>query len=102
MDHTRPFFCAFSLPCSGPHCLTRESAQVSVKHLENVRLNPPSTRPGIIGSVERKNKIYDVWAHRRDHPAHQSENAHVPGEEMGSLSVLLPRSEKGGKLYQGA
>ena len=66
-----------------------------------MRLSELSPRPGIVGSVERKHVTYNVWTYRRDEEL-SDEHPALPGEELSTLSVLLPRSKKGGKLYQSA
>ncbi|KAI0027386.1 hypothetical protein K488DRAFT_23713, partial [Vararia minispora EC-137] len=81
--------------------IVRAPTSLKPKHFHNLRLSVPSSRPGIVGSVERKNATYDVWACKRDGVL-SGEHSSIPGEELSTLSVLLPRSKKGGRLYQTA
>ncbi|EMD34327.1 hypothetical protein CERSUDRAFT_107531 [Gelatoporia subvermispora B] len=76
--------------------LIRVPEGVKTKQLQGVKLElPPSTSKGIrVGSVERRHNTYGVWSLGED----QAET--VGGEEIKSLTCLLPRKQKGGKLYQ--
>ena len=72
-------------------------SQLKPKHLQNVKFDPPSSsKTSRIGNMDRKHASYDVWS-LGDTPSE-----HVGGEELKRLSCLLPRKNKGGKLYQGA
>ncbi|KAI0294280.1 hypothetical protein B0F90DRAFT_1757920 [Multifurca ochricompacta] len=80
--------------------------RVKAKNLHGVKILP---KTGLVGELSRKNTAYDTWAINpsHDHNASASANgdqsidaeAPVGAEELDSLSVLLPRKRKGGKLF---
>jgi len=65
------------------------------KYLEGIKLeSPSSSKTSRIGGIDRKHASYDIWS------LGDSASDHVGGEELKRLSCLLPRKDKGGKLYQ--
>ena len=79
--------------------------QVKLKHLDNVRISTPlSSRTDKVGSVTRKqHTAYDIWAiDPRTSESEDTEHGYVGiGEELRTISVLLPRAKRSGKLYLG-
>lgn len=89
--------------------LVRAPTAVKAKNLHGVQVLPPSSVAGRVGDLLRKTTAYDIWSlwppsfrqssgssggDHRDPP-----HLHVGAEELNSLSVLLPRKRKGGKLF---
>lgn len=76
-----------------------DQMQVKPQYLENLQIQMPmSSRPSqstCVGTVKRKLTTFDIWSVGNDNE--QS----VGGEEMKSLSCLLPRKKMKGKLYPG-
>ncbi|EIN07967.1 hypothetical protein PUNSTDRAFT_104136 [Punctularia strigosozonata HHB-11173 SS5] len=76
--------------------LVRVPERVKPSHLESLQLDDPSSsRTGIIGSLKRKSAAYEVWSLGQG----TGDSLAIGGEELKSLSCLLPRKRKGGKLY---
>jgi hypothetical protein len=81
-----------------PHEPVIYGMQVKPAHLDSLQLDEPSSsRAGIIGSLKRKNNTYNVWSLGQE----SDDNLGVGGEEIKSLSCLLPRKKKDGKLFLG-
>jgi hypothetical protein len=77
-----------------------KECQLKPKQLQNTRIAaPPRSGSTIVGAVENKDTIYDVWISSRD--SLLDEDSASPGEELSTLSVLLPRTKKNGRLFQG-
>ncbi|KAF8801410.1 hypothetical protein BYT27DRAFT_7198187 [Phlegmacium glaucopus] len=81
-------------------CLIRIPDSVKPKYLENVQLHMPisssSSTPSqnaCVGILKRKHTTFDIWAVGNDG------EQPIGGEELKSLSCLLPRKKKKGKLY---
>jgi hypothetical protein len=79
---------------------------VKLKHLDNVHISaPPSSRTGKVGSLTRKHHAsYDIWAidpRTGESEATEHDHSRIGGEELRTISVLLPRAKKNGKLYLG-
>ena len=55
---------------------------------------PSSSKSGRIGELTRKHATYDIWSIGDD-------DTPVGGEEIKSISCLLPRKSKKGRLYPG-
>ncbi|KAI0317480.1 hypothetical protein OF83DRAFT_1041289, partial [Amylostereum chailletii] len=83
--------------------LVRVPANVKPKHLENVRIALPASSRATtrVGLVPRAQMTFDVWASIRGREADggDDEGTGGGGDELSTLSVLLPREKKGGKLY---
>ncbi|KAI0296850.1 hypothetical protein BC826DRAFT_907982, partial [Russula brevipes] len=73
--------------------LVRAPTAVKAKGLQGLEI---SSRIGLVGDLMRKSTAYDLWALE---PRVTAVHVGVSAEELGSLSVLLPRKRKGGKLY---
>ncbi|KAG9010223.1 hypothetical protein FRB90_007971, partial [Tulasnella sp. 427] len=79
----------------------RVPLSIKTKHLENltIQLPPSSSSAQTVGSINRKDKHYDVrLLPSNTAPAHPDTSATEAGgrgeaEELGSLSVLLPRAK---------
>ncbi|KAI0792687.1 hypothetical protein C8Q75DRAFT_713833 [Abortiporus biennis] len=86
---------------------------IKPKYLENIKFDIPSStstqKKSIkVGQIDRKHTSYDVWslppsANDEDesmeaHPEEEQDEV-IGGDEMKTLSCLLPRSKKGGKLF---
>ncbi|KAF7777857.1 hypothetical protein Agabi119p4_3929 [Agaricus bisporus var. burnettii] len=92
----------------------RVPESIKPKHLEGLSfdLDEPTSSPSrrkkrttaLIGSLKRKHNSYDIWSLGDDHDEDQGEKTTEPtsligGDELKSLSCLLPRNTKNGKLY---
>ncbi|KAJ3570327.1 hypothetical protein NP233_g4478 [Leucocoprinus birnbaumii] len=76
---------------------------VKPKHLEGLSLDLSGTS-GVtnqIGSLKRKHTTYDIWSlgEAADEDKLVDASTIVGGEEIKSISCLLPRKSKKGKLY---
>ncbi|KAH9914455.1 uncharacterized protein B0H18DRAFT_1045048 [Fomitopsis serialis] len=75
--------------------LIRVPQGLKAKHLQGIKFESPSaSKTSRIGGIDRKHASYDIWS------LGDSVSDHVGGEELKRLSCLLPRKDKGGKLYQ--
>ncbi|KAF5318128.1 hypothetical protein D9619_012194 [Psilocybe cf. subviscida] len=75
-------------------CLIRIPDSIKPKVLDNLKVEIPATsRSARIGTIPRKHTTFDVWAVGND------DAQPIGGEEIKSLSCLLPRKSKKGKLY---
>ncbi|EPQ50615.1 hypothetical protein GLOTRDRAFT_118288 [Gloeophyllum trabeum ATCC 11539] len=74
---------------------------LKTKYLEGVEIEslPSMSRSARIGSIDRKHTSYDIWSIGEEDDE-EKPDVLILGEEMRGLSCLLPRSKKGGKLYQ--
>ncbi|KAA1477668.1 hypothetical protein DENSPDRAFT_752382, partial [Dentipellis sp. KUC8613] len=79
--------------------LIRVPADIKPKHLAGLQLDAPRAgRSGIVGSLARKERTYDVWA--SDPRGSAGEHGHAGvGEELATTAVLVPRTGKGGQLF---
>ncbi|KIM49608.1 hypothetical protein M413DRAFT_438785 [Hebeloma cylindrosporum] len=74
--------------------LIRVPESVKPKHLEGISIDiPSSSKSARIGTIQRKRTTFDIWSVGDD------QTHLVGGEELKSLSCLLPRKSKKGKLY---
>ncbi|KAG1749548.1 hypothetical protein EDB19DRAFT_147213 [Suillus lakei] len=76
--------------------LIRVPDSVKPKYLDGLEIDVPSSsssRSGQIGSLSRKNAVYDIWSMGDD------DTDFAGAEELRGLSCLLPRRKKSGKLY---
>ncbi|PPQ82373.1 hypothetical protein CVT25_008334 [Psilocybe cyanescens] len=74
--------------------LIRVPESVKPKYLENLKVDvPSSSASSCIGTLKRKHTAFDIWSVGDD------DSQPVGGEEIKSLTCLLPRSSKKGKLY---
>ncbi|KAI0737980.1 hypothetical protein C8Q80DRAFT_1125075 [Daedaleopsis nitida] len=65
------------------------------KYLEDIKIEAASSHKTTrVGSINRKTTTYDVWSLGDD------DTEAVGGDELRSVSCLLPRRRKAGKLYQ--
>ncbi|KAF8162749.1 hypothetical protein B0H34DRAFT_692810 [Crassisporium funariophilum] len=75
-------------------CLIRVPDSVKPKYLENIKVDfASSSRSKIVGTLKRKVVTFDIWSVGDD------DSQPVGGEELKSLSCLLPRKSKKGGLY---
>ncbi|KAF9480892.1 hypothetical protein BDN70DRAFT_856166 [Pholiota conissans] len=75
--------------------LIRVPDSVKPKYLENIKVDiPSSSKSARIGTLTRKHMSYDIWSVGDD-----ADNLPTGGEEIKSLSCLLPRKGKKGALY---
>ncbi|KAH9483606.1 hypothetical protein JR316_0003076 [Psilocybe cubensis] len=75
--------------------LIRVPDSVKPKHLENLTVDVPSSSTSTcIGTLKRKHTAFDIWS-----VGDNGDNIPIGGEEIKSISCLLPRSSKKGKLY---
>ncbi|KAK2460684.1 hypothetical protein APHAL10511_007154 [Amanita phalloides] len=72
--------------------LIRMPNNLSVKHLDSVSLSLSSSRPGRVGELTRKQTTYDIWSCDASHP--DKVDGDMYGEEMNSITCLLPRKSK--------
>ncbi|KAF6758224.1 hypothetical protein DFP72DRAFT_888419 [Ephemerocybe angulata] len=69
---------------------------VKAKYLEGAKIaDVSSTKSMKVGTVKRKHATFDVWSVGSE----RADDSPVAGEEIRSLSCLLPRKKKKGKLY---
>ncbi|KAF8955562.1 hypothetical protein BDZ97DRAFT_1856886 [Flammula alnicola] len=74
--------------------LIRVPESVKPKYLENLKVEvPSSSKSACIGTIKRKHTTFDIWSVGND------DSQPIGGEEIKSLSCLLPRKSKKGKLY---
>ncbi|RDB19192.1 hypothetical protein Hypma_013644 [Hypsizygus marmoreus] len=74
--------------------LIRVPDSVKPKYLENTKIEvPPSKKSMRTGTLGRKHATFDIWTVGED------DDQDLGGEEIRSLSCLLPRKSKKGKLY---
>ncbi|KAI0373188.1 hypothetical protein BV20DRAFT_962986 [Pilatotrama ljubarskyi] len=76
--------------------VVRIPAGLKLKYLDGAKLDSSSSaaKTARVASIDRKSTTYDVWNLGKD------EADTIGGEELRGVSVLLPRSKHGGKLYQ--
>lgn len=77
-------------------------SQVKPKNLDNLKLTLPpsaSTSSMRVGTLSKKNAAYDIWSVRDEA---SDETTVAGGDEVLGLSCLVPRKNKGGKLFTGA
>jgi hypothetical protein len=89
------------VPCSRSLYLTARSFrfQIKPKHLENLSLETEEhSKTTRVGTLKRKHAAYDVWSVGN---GDENDDNFVGGEEMKSLSCLLPRKKKGNHLRIG-
>ncbi|KAI0648400.1 hypothetical protein C8Q79DRAFT_955302 [Trametes meyenii] len=69
---------------------------LKTKYLQDAKLELSSSPSNTFraGSIDRKTTTFDVWNLGED------EADTIGGEELRGVSALLPRSKKGGQLYQ--
>ncbi|KAI6017438.1 hypothetical protein EDC04DRAFT_3144368 [Pisolithus marmoratus] len=73
--------------------LIRIPDSIKANHLDGLEIDQPvSPRTARVGSLTRKNAAYDIWS------AGDDETDLIGGEELRSLSCLLPRKKRKGKL----
>ncbi|CAA7260898.1 unnamed protein product [Cyclocybe aegerita] len=74
--------------------LIRVPEGIKPKHLANLEVDvPSSSKSSCIGTLQRKHAAFDFWSVGDD------DSQPTGGEEIKSLSCLLPRKSKKGKLY---
>ncbi|KAF9533677.1 hypothetical protein CPB83DRAFT_757527 [Crepidotus variabilis] len=81
-------------------CLIRVPDAIKPKHMENLKIDFPSrtTHSTCVGTLQRKVASFDIWSIGSS----DDKNIELPvGEEIKSISCLLPRKKKKGKLYPG-
>ncbi len=72
------------------------NAQIKPKHLDKVEVTfSASSQTACIGTLNRKYSSFDIWS------MGEGDEQPVGGEEIKSLSCLLPRKGKRGELYPG-
>lgn len=75
--------------------LIRVPESVKPKYLENLQVEVPSSSKSTrIGTVKRKHATFDIWSIGGD-----DDDLPIGGEEIKSISCLLPKKGKKGKLY---
>ncbi|KAM6500972.1 hypothetical protein JOM56_003986, partial [Amanita muscaria] len=80
--------------------LIRMPNNLSAKHLESVALSPSSSiHPSKLGELTRKETTYDIWSQSPNANGDEALQQPICGEEMKSITCLLPRRSKGGGLY---
>ncbi|KAI0668397.1 hypothetical protein C8Q78DRAFT_979958 [Trametes maxima] len=69
---------------------------LKTKYLQEAKLevSSSSSKTVRVGSIDRKSTTFDVWNLGED------EADTIGGEELRGVSALLPRSKRGGKLFQ--
>ncbi|KAG2020990.1 hypothetical protein CC2G_006268 [Coprinopsis cinerea AmutBmut pab1-1] len=69
--------------------------QVKPKHLSSLQIDPPSSSKTLkVGTLKKKHAAFDIWSIGKE----ITDETPVGGEEINTLSCLLPRSKKG-KVY---
>ena len=70
---------------------------MKAKNLQGLKLDtPPLSNTARMGSLDRKGTTYDLWS-LGDEP-----DDNVGGDELKTLTPLLPRKKKGTRFYAGA
>ncbi|KAH8980788.1 hypothetical protein EDB92DRAFT_1899627 [Lactarius akahatsu] len=80
--------------------LVRAPTAVKAKNLQGIQVLSSAGVSGRVGELSRKSTAYDIWS--LSPPSSSSGDRHQPhvgAEELNGLSVLLPRKQKGGKLF---
>ncbi|KAG5641147.1 hypothetical protein DXG03_005886 [Asterophora parasitica] len=74
--------------------LVRVPESVKPKYIENTTLElPPTTKSARTGTLNRKHATFDIWSVGED------DEHGIGGEEIKSVSCLLPRKSQKGKLF---
>ncbi|KIY46443.1 hypothetical protein FISHEDRAFT_66462 [Fistulina hepatica ATCC 64428] len=75
-----------------------EGVKPHVLEAKTIRL-PNSHQSTRVGTISRKRTTYDIWSIGSDVGVEDDDVRLLSGEEITSLSCLLPRKSKKGKLY---
>jgi hypothetical protein len=67
--------------------------QVKTKYLQGLEISLPtsSSKSTKVGSLKKKHATFDVWSMGKE----TSDDAPIAGEEINTLTCLLPRKKKG-------
>ena len=78
---------------------------MSSKHLDPLPLSLSSShQPEKVGELTRKQTTYDIWSYnasRSDNDSGRASGDLSVGEEMNSITCLLPRKSNQNTLYAG-